>query len=450
MADEPVSGNMWDAFAGGAAPKPRAVEEPPPVDSEDAYGANVVALPPRKRAREGWRKDWHVSATAAPLPTLYNALVALRNHEPFVTAIRFDEMACQVVITGRLPGTEDAPTPRVVRDADVLAIQEEMQVIGLRRIARATVQDAIERRAEEQRFHPVKENLLSLEWDGEKRILGWLSRYLGVEGSPYADMIGRLFLIALVARVMRPGCKVDYMLILEGPQGEGKSTACRIIAGDWFSDNLPDLSRGDAVRLSMHLRGKWLIEIAEMSSFNSAEAHTLKEFLTQTEERYTPKYGRNEVREHRQCLFVGTTNEGAYLRDATGARRFWPVRVGTLDLEALAADRDQLLAEALVEFRAGAQWWPDRDFEREHIAPQQEARYEADPWEDAVEQWLARTWGDRFSVTEILRDAISLEVSKIGTREQRRVSAILHRLGWAPVKIGGKRSYERPATGQNG
>ena len=205
MADEPVSGNMWDAFAGGAAPKPRAVEEPPPVDSEDAYGANVVALPPRKRAREGWRKDWHVSATAAPLPTLYNALVALRNHEPFVTAIRFDEMACQVVITGRLPGTEDAPTPRVVRDADVLAIQEEMQVIGLRRIARATVQDAIERRAEEQRFHPVKENLLSLEWDGEKRILGWLSRYLGVEGSPYADMIGRLFLIALVAFAARNG-----------------------------------------------------------------------------------------------------------------------------------------------------------------------------------------------------------------------------------------------------
>ena len=449
MADEPVSGNMWDAFAGGAAPKPRAAEEPPPADSEDAYGANVVALPPRKRAKEGWRKDWHLSTTAAPLPTLYNALVALRNHEPFVTAIRFDEMACQVVITGRLPGTEDAPTPRVVRDADVLAIQEEMQVIGLRRIARATVQDAIERRADEQRFHPVREYLATLEWDGETRINGWLSRYLGVEGCPYADTIGRLFLIALIARVMRPGCKVDYMLILEGPQGAMKSTACRILAGDWFSDNLPDLSRGDAVRLSMHLRGKWLIEIAEMSSFNSAEAHTLKEFLTQTEERYTPKYGRNEVREPRQCLFVGTTNEGAYLRDATGARRFWPVKVGTIDLEALKTDRDQLLAEALNAYREGAQWWPDKAFEAEHIAPQQEARYESDPWEEAVESWLAKTWGDRFSVTEVLKEAISLEVGKIGTREQRRVSAILQRFGWVAQRSDGKRFYHRPPRAQN-
>jgi len=425
------------------SPRPVGTTEPPPPSSEDDYGDNVVALPPRKRAREGWRHEWHTSNSGSPLPTLYNALLALRNHEKFANAIRYDEMACQVVITARLPGVEDAPLPRVVRDADVLAIQEEMQVIGLRRVAKSTVQDAIERRAEEQRFHPIREYLATLEWDGEKRIAGWLSRYLGVEGGPYADTIGRLFLLALIARVMRPGCKVDYMLILEGPQGEGKSTACRILAGDWFSDNLPDLSRGDAVRLSMHLRGKWLIEIAEMSSFNSAEAHTLKEFLTQTEERYTPKYGRNEVREPRQCLFVGTTNEGAYLRDATGARRFWPVKVGTLDLEALAADRDQLLAEALVEFRAGAKWWPDRDFEREHIAPEQDARYEADPWETMVGAWLETNQRTRVTVNEILLDALGFDRTRIGTREQRRVSAILQRLGMIMQRETDGRFYVR-------
>src|ERR1700744_6589723 len=128
------------------------------------------------------------------------------------------------------------------------------------------------------------------------------------------------------------------MLILEWPNGAWKTRSCRALAGEWFSDNLPDLSRGDPVRLSMHLRGKWLIEIAEMSSFNAAETHTLKEFLTQTEERYLPKYGRNEVYEPRQCVFVGSINESVYLRDPTGARRFWPVKIGTIDLEALQND----------------------------------------------------------------------------------------------------------------
>jgi predicted P-loop ATPase len=212
------------------------------------------------------------------------------------------------------------------------------------------------------------------------------------------------------------------MLILEGPQGAMKSTACRILAGEeHFSDNLPDLSRGDAVRLSMHLRGKWLVEIAELSSFNKAETHTLKEFITQAVERYTPKYGREEVREPRQCVFVGTTNESVYLRDPTGARRFWPVTVSTIDLEALAQDRDQLLAEAMHEFRAGAQWWPDREFEAEHIAPQQEARYEADPWQEVIETYLRVQQTERISAIDVLRLALGLETPRIGTPEQRRV-----------------------------
>lgn len=436
----------------GAQPA-RQPSEPPPPASEDDYGENVVPLAgPRKRVRTDWQHQWHMSPSGTPLPSLYNVMLCLRHHPKMADLIKLDEMACTTVVTAAPPGVEDegGTYPRAIRDADVLAIQEQIQITGLRRIAKATVQDAIERRADEQRFHPVRDYLSALEWDGEQRIRGWLSRYLGVEGCAYADEIGRLFLISLVTRVMRPGCKVDYMLILEGPQGIGKSQACGILAGDWFSDNLPDLSRGDAVRLSMHLRGKWLIEIAELSSFNSAEAHTLKEFITQSQERYTPKYGRNEVREPRQCVFIGTTNETAYLRDATGARRFWPVKVEAIDLEALAADRDQLLAEAMREFEGGASCFPGKQFEAEHIIPQQEARYEADPWEDAVSNWLGQTWRMRCSVTEVLKDAIGMDVSKIGTREQRRVSAILQRMGWTTVRSDGKRFYQRLEGPQNG
>ena len=405
-------------------------------------------MPPRKRAKEGWKADWQVSEAGTPLTNLFNAMIALRCHPRLERLVHLDELDCAMFI--KKESEMDEECPRLMTDADVLAIQEELQRTGLRRVSKGTVQDAIELYARENRYHPVRDYLRSLQWDGETRIRGWLSRYLGVEGCAYADEIGCLFLIAMVARVMQPGCKVDYMLILEGPQGTLKSSACKILAGRWFSDNLPDLARGDAVRTSMHLRGKWLIEIAEMSAFSAAGSHKLKEFLTQTEERYTPKYGRQEVREPRQCVFVGSTNEDAYLKDATGASRFWPVKVGVIDLDALAADRDQLLAEAFAAFQGGASWWPDRAFEAEHIAPQQEARYEADPWEEAIESWIGSGWRLRISVNEVLKFVVGMDVSKIGTREQRRVSAILQRLGWIAKQSHGKRFYEKGPGGRNG
>ena len=254
-----------------------------------------------------------------------------------------------------------------------------------------------------------------------------------------------MFLVGAVARIYEPGCKADYVAVFEGPQGVGKSRACAALGEKWFSDSLPDVTRDkDAAQ---HLRGKWIIEISELSALSRAEAEALKSFISRPVERYRPPYGREEVIEPRQCLFVGTTNRATYLGDDTGGRRFWPVKVGRVDVDALVSDRDQLFAEAVTAYRNGEQWWPDEAFERDHIRAEQEARFEADAWEPEIEYFLASR--SRVQVSEIAREALGIVTAKIGTAEQRRISRILTRLGWTSDRDWRGRYYSPPNAADN-
>jgi predicted P-loop ATPase len=154
-------------------------------------------------------------------------------------------------------------------------------------------------------------------------------------------------------------------------------------------------------------------------------------------------FGRFEVIEPRQCVFVGTTNKAAYLRDETGGRRFWPVKIGKIDIDGLAADRDQLFAEAVQLYHNGASWWPDRGFEQRHIVPEQDARFESDAWEEPIQAYLNK--GEKVTVSQVAKEALFLEAARIGTADQRRISAILERLGWSRQRVDskGKRWWKR-------
>jgi hypothetical protein len=382
--------------------------------------------------------DWYsrclTGAEDRPLSNLANALLALREDPAWDGVLAYDGMLRAGMLMRPVPVHGAAPglgefKPRPLCDEDVSSIQEWLQIAGLATIGKDATHQAVDLRCVECSYHPVRDYLNKLEWDGVERLESWLHTYLGAENTPYAQGIGRMFLVSVVARIFEPGCKVDYMVILEGPQGTRKSTACSILGGEWFSDTIPEnVASKDA---QQHLRGKWLIEFGEMHALGKSETTALKAFITRRIEIYRPSYGRKEVHEPRQCVFIGTTNKAQYLRDETGGRRFWPVKVAvtrSINTDLLAEFRDQLFAEAVHRFRTGERWWPDDVFEQEHIQPEQEARFETDAWEEAIEDYLCNQ--QEMTLLQLARNALFMETARLGTADQRRITAILERLGW--------------------
>jgi len=291
--------------------------------------------------------------------------------------------------------------------------------------------------AQEQVVHPVRDRLAALAWDGRPRLDRWLTTYAGASDSPFVRAVGALVLIAAVRRVREPGAKFDYLLILESAQGMLKSSALRALClnEDWFSDDLP--LGVDSRQVIERTKGKLIIEAAELQGIRGREAETLKAFLSrQTDGPVRLAYGRLPVSVPRQFVLIGTTNSRtAYLNDATGARRFWPVPVRRFDVDALSEDREQLWAEAAVREESGAlihlnpAHWGE-------AAVHQEARRAVDPWEELLTPLLeGERYGrsDRVPVKAIW-EAIGVEVNQRDYRHGARVAAIMQRHGFTEKK----------------
>lgn len=214
----------------------------------------------------------------------------------------------------------------------------------------AAILEATSLVADRCQIHPVREWLGGLKWDGVRRINTWIRDFCrGVAPEPYLSEISRKFLLAMVKRIFEPGCQWDYVLVLEGKQGKYKSSIARALAGDrWFMDNLPDLKDKDSM---LNLQGKWLIELGELADVKRADYNLVKAYLVRRTDTVRPHYGRLKADVPRQSVFIGTINEGQYLKDPTGNRRYWPVKVGLCDVKALTAVRDQLFAEAMHLYR---------------------------------------------------------------------------------------------------
>jgi predicted P-loop ATPase len=398
-----------------------------------------------------WRPHCILDGKGRPYSILANALVIMRESDDLAGILSFDEMLGLPILKA-LPGVDDFGKQRPITDTDLTLIQERLQRLGLTTITRNITFQAVEAVALENSFHPVRNWLdgLKRQWDGERRLPHLLVDYFGARRQPldYLSEVGEMFMIGMVARIYRPGCKNDYMLQLEGPQGSRKSTACSILGGDWYSDCLPDLvAAGKDV--SIHIRGKWLIELAEMNALSRASNAAVKAFVSRQVEKFRPVWGKTEDFQPRQCCFIGTANSLS-LDDPTGGRRHWPVATGDIDIAMLKQDREQLFAEAVAYYEQGRAWWPtDPDFEQLVIKAEQDARFDTDVWEEQLTRgFLGGVHTDKVTIGECAKQIGYESIKDIGTREQRRISAILIRLGWSRGKRGsnGERYWYKPGS----
>lgn len=317
-----------------------------------------------------------------------NVRLALTHHSQFRGAFRYNELSGMVDVLGRpWDGAPSSAAFRPLTDVDATHVKNWLErVIGLVRVSQAEVDRQILAIAREHSVHPFREWLLGLKWDGQPRIDGFLVDQLGAADTPAHREVSRCFMISVVARVMRPGVKVDTMPIIEGAQGLLKSSAFKELVGaEHFCDTSVDLGNKDAY-LTIHQTV--LYEFAELDGFTKADVRKLKAFLSSSVDTFRKPYDKVARAYPRGCVFVGTTNESNYLHDRTGNRRSWVVSVnGPIDLARIRAEREQLWAEAYARFAQGEQWWLAAESARAMEESASERMVE-DPWVAALFDFL--------------------------------------------------------------
>lgn len=387
--------------------------------------------------------DWRSSLTrrgSRYIGDERNISQALRFAPELAGLLRFNEFASRIEMTRTPPWASEGAE---WTDNDDIHLKVWLQERDIDCRSTTSVAETVALIAKERQWHPLRNRLLSLKWDERTRLCGWLRDYLNAaDDQHYLAAVGTAWMIGAVARVMEPGAQVDHVLVLAGQQGAGKTQTARILALEpaYFLGNLPDLRNKDA---ALVLPGRWIVELAELSAVRRAEVEATKSFITQREDTYRPPYGRRSVSIPRQCVFVGTTNETLFLRDRTGNRRWWPVSVGTVDLELLQKDVEQLWAEAVHLYRSGQQWHLTGDTLK--LAEEAQAeRVDLSEVDTAITDFLSNYAADSVTTREVYRAALNIDPDSSAFAEQSQrlgtqVRNAMTANGWEYDKRKGKR-----------
>jgi len=354
-----------------------------------------------------------------------------------------------VVATRAIPRVKyDGPFPVVWLEHWDTAIEEYFEVEHGMLNAKQFLDRSMVFVAREDSFHPVREYLDGLKWDGKKRLDEYLIKGFGAEDTPLNRAFGSRFLIACVRRVRKPGTKVDTMLVLEGEQGILKSTGLQetVPFPEWYKDGVGDIRSKDTL---MMLSGKLIVEWSELKSLREANRESIKHFISVQVDEYRAPFDRRDAPHPRQCVFAATTNSLIYIDDPTGGRRFWPVLCLLIDIEWIIGNRDQLWAEASAREAAGEKHWLDTPELVAASKSAQSQRANRDEWTDAMVRYCSGR--EYVIIREFLVGALHFDEKDIRPRpHQERCTDILQSMGWVVrqerMQDGTKPRIWRPST----
>ncbi len=374
---------------------------------------------------------FHCSMKGVPYSNLGNIAIALEHDPDLQGRVWYDEFL-QRLFTGQ--------PPREWLDADDTEVATYLQNRrGLRSVSKYQVHDAINAYGRQHTRNIVRDWFATLTWDGEPRIAEAFVDHWGAEPSPaqthdYLRVVSTNFFVGLIARVMRPGCQLDEMVVFESAQGRGKTSALRILGGEWYAATHEQVTRKDFFQ---DLEGKWIIEISELSAFSRAEVERIKHVISTPIDRYRGSYDHRSSDHRRQCIFAGTTNSERWGTDETGLRRFWPVSCGVINRLSLDRARDQLIAEALVRFKQDASWWEVPD----GAAEVQADRQQEDPWTDVIQ--AALTLRSEITMNQTLTDVLRLPTRDQTLAMAHRAGRVLTLLGWKSTNVRDEAKQQR-------
>ena len=362
-----------------------------------------------------------------PYPTLANFSTIVQKHPDFSGKIWYDEFR------GKIYTNIDGRNEEWSDDHDRNVTVWLQQSLKLDKATPKLVQQAVLHAASCNRFNSVTRFLDGLTWDGTPRRFDWLIDYLGCPATEHVRAAGSNWLLSMIARAYDPGSKVDHIPVLEGRSSIGKAKALRILGGEWYVSTATDFG---SFKFTETIQGAWLVEIPDMSGFERGEYNRIIAYTTIENDRYRTPWDRHASDHPRRCVFVATSENADYLRSTVGKRRFWPIPCGEeLELEAFAAVRDQLLAEAVHYYKAGHAWHEMPDSTTE----EQLERIEEDTWEHRVMLYVTGQIRDNFggfvqpilTSASILEQAIGVALKDQHDGMKRKVKNVLIKNGWA-------------------